>query len=346
MSDWKTSLSSHAVNPQEAHFRLPSSQQPWTFLIGARSLALLLLLGFFGGVLCVRLSQDQKASAAPADKDTTSYEIKIRKDSKGDKVLIVKDENTVEKMMFKDPDGKILQDKTEKRDESLKFVEETLEREGTKRATRLRRTYEKAQVTKDGTTTTLPYEGKTVLIEKKDMKYTFTIEGGKELTGEDASHLAKEFNKPESALDLETIFLPKKAVAVGETWKIDAEALAKDFTGGEKMALDTAKSTATGKLIKAYKKDAKTFGVIEVKLDFPILSIGDGAQKIGFKDGARASMTMNMDVCIDGTSHDGIGTSSMLFSGTGSIQTPDGKEFTLLIDTRTTGTDRREERSR
>jgi hypothetical protein len=285
---------------------------------------------------------DGRSQAQPKD---APYTLKIYNERKGDRVLVIKDETSTQKMSLKDSDGKVVMDSMEKTVENLQFVEETLEREGTKRATRLRRTYEKAQVTKDGKTTTLPYEGKTVLIAKKGDKYTFTIEGGKELTGEEASLLTKEFDKPESETDLEKLLLPGKPVAAGDSWKIDAGPILKEMSK-EAFHLDKEKTTATGKLIKAYKKDGINYGVLEINLNFVLLGLGEAPTQVTFKEPAKFAITMNLDICIDGTSPNGSMTANMAFAGTGTLKGPDGKEFTMMMDMRGSENSRHENKAR
>jgi hypothetical protein len=74
---------------------------------------------------------------------------------------------------------------------------------------------------------------------------------------------------------------------------------------GGGLKIDLTRCTVTGKLTKAYKKEGMTFGVLELKMVMIPLSIGEDPQIITFKDGAPMSITMNMDVCIDGTSPKG-----------------------------------------
>src|SRR5439155_714677 len=132
----------------------------------------------------------------------------------------------------KDPAGNTLDDRAQKTSEVNRYREEVLEKEPGRRATRLRRQYEKAQARTDDQAETLPYQGKTVLIEKKGDKYRFRIEGGAELTGKDARFLDKEFNakgRTEDESQLEKLFLPDKAVPVGASWKLDLERIAKEI---------------------------------------------------------------------------------------------------------------------
>src|SRR5262249_50246140 len=162
------------------------------------------------------------------------------------------------KLKILDPQGNALKDSDEKKTTSFVYKETILEKpDGKKKATRLSRHYDKAEVTKEGKAQTRSYQGKTVLIEKKDGKYHFSIEGGDEVKAEEAQELNKEFNKEMDVdKDWTQLMLPKKAVKVNESWKIDGAVFAKDLEKefGGAMQIDAAKMVATGKLLKAHKK--------------------------------------------------------------------------------------------
>ncbi len=158
--------------------------------------------------------------------------------------------------------------------------------------------------------------------------------------------MTKEFDKPESEMDFEKLMLPSKPIKVGETWKVDVGPLVKEIMKEAPFNFDQAKCTVTGKLTKAYQKDGKTFGAIEFKLDLPILSFGEAPKMLAFKEGAKMSMTMNLDVCIDGTSPNGNMSMSSLLTGTGTIKGPDGKEFSMSLEIRNSGSGRHEEQPR
>src|SRR5262249_15115622 len=163
---------------------------------------------------------------------------------KGDRTAFTSED--VEHDVFKviDAEGGAKEEKKDK--VTVRAYRETvLEKAEGKKATKLRREYEKARVKEKGKERTLPYEGKTVLIEKKGDKYEFEIEGGKPLTGKDAEELEKEFNEHTiDAAKLDKLMLPPKPVAVGESWKIDAAAVVKELLGGDDddaIRIDAAK---------------------------------------------------------------------------------------------------------
>jgi hypothetical protein len=268
----------------------------------------------------------------PALAVAQTVDITLRKTTKGDKVLVTKEETGNSRIVLKGPDDKILSDDSDKPGSSSGYVEETLEKEGTKPATRLRRVYEKASVTRDGKTTTLPYQGKTVLIEKKDGKYVFSVDG-KELTGDDVRVLTREFaDKKETDKDFGDLFLPGKAVAVNETWKLDVVAIGRLFYKDDPMALDAAKAGGTGKLLKVYRKDGRQWGVMEFKLDLPFSTktFDAGLNKITYQPGSGMNLTITLDACIDGTASLGTMKVDVALSGTATYG-PEGKESKMIL---------------
>ena len=117
------------------------------------------------------------------------------------------------------------------------FQEEIVTRPAkAEKTTKLVRKYDVAEVSKGGKRTVFPYQGKTVTIEKKGDKYTFTV-GGKELTGDDVEELQSEFNKHEDIPLEDRDLLPVKPVKVGETWAVSTEKVMKAFAAAELKVL-------------------------------------------------------------------------------------------------------------
>lgn len=259
-----------------------------------------------------------------------SYTIKVKEPGKGETVLVERSEVITNSTRVEDAVGKALQDDTTKGVMSATYKETILEQEGKKRPTRLRREYAKAQLKMGDKTIDLPYNGKTILIEKqKDNKYHFKVENGPELTGPDVEPLDKEFNTggAEDTFDLEKHLLPKAAVRINDTWKLDMAALAKDFSSNTQVEVDAPKAAGTGQLKKVYQKEGRSFGELHFLIDMPLKSVpGDQGKKLELKPGSKASLDVTLDVCIDGTSVAGSMKGKMKMNFQAAV--PLGKEAT------------------
>lgn len=263
--------------------------------------------------------------AAAGRADDGPVTIKVKQPGPGERVKETKTENATQKASFM---GMAKEDKI-----GTKFVytEEVVERPaGAKRPTKLKRTYETATMTKDGTETDLGLTGKTVLIEKKGDGYDVTVDG-KPVSGLAGDLLKKEFAKEKQVNDQD--LLPKEPVKVGGTWKIDLGLLAKDVA--DELAIDTEKSSATGKLTKVYDKGGHKFGVVEITMDLAVTKAGDGPQAIKLEDGSKMHVTAVLDTCIDGSKADVTGKMSITGTLTGMLM---GKELKIELSSVKDGT--------
>ncbi len=239
-------------------------------------------------------------AAAPASAADETYTLKLYKYKKGDKHDIEKTEESKNNIIIDIMGMNMKQEVTSGKKEV--YTEEILEKkDGDKKATKLTRTYKTAEKTEKEETTKAVYAGETVLIEKKGDKYEFSIKG-KELKEDEAPELFKSFNKKDDEPENED-FLPAAAVKVGESWKVPADKTDKMFKslGDDKMKLDTKKSTVSGKLLKAYKKDGAQFGVIELTITVFVTEIDLGGQFAKTKEGSKMVIKGSIDTCIDGT---------------------------------------------
>jgi hypothetical protein len=163
-------------------------------------------------------------------------------------------------------------------------------------------------------------KGKTVIFVRKGDKYHFTLKDGGEVPAKAAETFTKELaRKTETSnAEIEKLMLPKKAVKPGETWKLDLEPiLANLFKSGE-MEFHTKKATGTGKLLKAYKKDGRQFGEIRYDVTVPLKAMGKVPTQLVFNDGAKMTMELKLDTCIDGTSEAGTIQVRVVLVGTAS----------------------------
>jgi hypothetical protein len=278
------------------------------------------------------------AAAAPV-RVQDAYEIKLKKNSKGDVFTHSKQESEDAIFKLEGPDGSVLSEKKEAKAVVEEYKETILDKEKGKRAVKLRREYRKATVKTGDKETPLAYDGKTLTIEKKDGKYHFTLEDGKELLGKDAELLDRSFNKPggddSDDDDLEKAFLPKKPVKANETWKFDPAAIVKVLEKDSKTPLpvDKSKMTGQGKLARVYKKDGRQFGTFDIDIQLPLkgeLAMGKGAAAT-VQDGSKMHFRAKFDGCIDGTSTDGTMDGSMELNLIATLTGPDGKELKMTV---------------
>ena len=276
-------------------------------------------------------------AAAPL-RTEDAYSITVKKAGQGDVTKQDKRETETSSVKVEGPDGKALQDQKQERTVTEAYKESILAKEKGKKATKLRREYSKAVVKVGKNETTLPYQGKTVLIEKKDGKYHFQIEGGDELTGKDAELLSKSFSaggEDDVSEELDKIFLPQKPVKVDETWKIEPDALVKAFSKDPKQPfpVDKSKVAGTGKLVRAYKKDGKQYGVLDVKVDLPLK--GDfplvPGQSAPIQAGSKMTLHVEVDACIDGSCSDAVADTTMEADIVATIKGPDGKQYKMTL---------------
>jgi hypothetical protein len=258
------------------------------------------------------------------------YTVKIKKEAKGDVVKATETDSETGKMKIT-VNGMDMP-KDENKGRSSAFTEKILEKEPGKRSTKFERTYTKAEMTIDGNKTTPSFIGKTVLIERTGAGYKFSV-GGKALEGDDAKFFTDEFKdkKKDEDDDIEKALLPTEPVAVNGTWKPDVALLVKELMKSDDTPLnvDTAKSTASGKLTKAYKQGGKQFGAVEIELNMPLKEIGAGAMKIALEGGSFVKIIFRFDGCIDGSSNNGKMDMAMDMKMIGTLKTPDGVEVKL-----------------
>ena len=238
---------------------------------------------------------------SPLTAAAQEYTIKVKRPGLGDKTAArVADDFKLEFKIL-DKDNNVVMEAAETKTHKFVFRETGLERAAAgDELVRLKRHYEHAERTVKGTRETLPYQGKTVLIEKKDGKFAFHIQDGEALEGKDAEELNEEFNKGDFRKLLADHFLPRKAVKVNEPWKFDVAPLAKAFSGDGKIEIDDAKSSGAGRLTKAYTKNGRQFGVIELTINLPVTHMVHDGNRTATKEG-KLTIKLQADACIDGT---------------------------------------------
>ena len=253
----------------------------------------------------------------------------------------------VEFLMQLTADSRVTEKQEQKSSLRFTFRETVLAKQPKdRRPTRLEREYEKAEVAAQGKTHAFPYQGWTVLVEKENDHYQFRIKGGDKLSEQDAPYLYREFDDSGPGRIEEQMFLPKRPVAVNESWKIDAAPLVESFEKSSPFRVEAAKVTAAGKLLKIYRRDERRYGVLSVRVDLPLTTYTLAENKVTLKDGSRAVIDATVDVCIDGSSVDGKMDIATEVSASSTRTGPDGKDYLMTVTIRNRGKELRADLAR
>jgi len=189
--------------------------------------------------------------------------------------------------------GMVVKDEAVNENVVKEFTLETLEKGDGPLPKKFKKTFTKAVVVKGNKDEAEPYQGRAVIYELKDNSYDARAEGDPALPEAAVKKLQEQANQ---AGKTTRVMLPNKAVAVGDTWTIDAGKLAEAIS--KTLPLDVAKSSAQGKLVKVYQKDNHQFGVLE--FDIKLALSGFGPAKLTTPIPLTSKMTI--DVAIDGSS--------------------------------------------
>jgi hypothetical protein len=240
----------------------------------------------------------ESARAQPA------FPIQFKDPGPGEVVEVNRTEDSQSHVRVLDMAGKVVLDRADKKLTTVLYQETALVKEPGKLAERLRRRYAKAQVQAGGKTISLPYEGKTVLIEKRDGKYRFVIEGGDALAAQDAPLLESEFNsKRLNHLEMRKVLLPTKPVRVDESWTIDPSPLIRDLAqaDGGALTVDREKAAASGRLLAVRDQEGRRFGKVTFTADLPLTELRQGEKRVPVQPGTKLSLAKTMEGCMDGS---------------------------------------------
>jgi len=229
-----------------------------------------------------------------------TYTIKLKPAPDVGKTITVKDTETVTHSdKVTDPDGNVSPIKDGKKHTVTvdEVYTETVLENGDKVPNKYKRTYEKATRKVDSKTEARSYEGRTLVFEKKDGKYTVTPEGDKPVSKEDLAGLTRKANANSGAQD--EVFLPSKPVKVGDSWKIEGKKIVEAFSGD----WDAEKSGGEAKLTKVYQKDGHQFGTIVLMVK---MEPGKLPKGVTFEKPPVMGMKVTLDAAFDGTSAAGV----------------------------------------
>jgi hypothetical protein len=232
------------------------------------------------------------AVAVAAGARAQTYTIKIKPDADPGKSVTHRSvEETTGSVKVTDADGKVVNQQKPDETKEEAFTETVLER-GDKGPKKFTRAYTKAPG-KGGRAA--PYEGRTVVFEWKGGRYAVSAEGRPDLPSEDLAELGRKVtDERENSLD--RALVPGKPMKPGDAWPVDKKAVEAAF--GKGVELDLDRTRAEARLLRAYKKDGKQFGVIELNVKLALRRL----QGLKLEQGSALDLTGTLDTAIDGSS--------------------------------------------
>jgi hypothetical protein len=229
-----------------------------------------------------------------------TYSLKHKEAGQDDSYLLKHTENMKWFSRVIDNQGNSKREQIDTKGKTIIFVETVLQKApGQGHATSLRRVYQKAELIGNDQTRTLPLEGKTVLIHKKDNAYQYRQEDGAALPAEQAGELDYDFNRRIFNF-LDQDIMPSRAVQLNESWMLDPAVVLQGMGKDELKKYDLANVKLAAKLVRVYSQNKSQFGVVEFHFELP-LTAGLEAAK-GFKVvGGKLVIQGTFDGCIDGS---------------------------------------------
>ncbi len=211
--------------------------------------------------------------------------------------------------------GTLMQEENESRELSFKATTEILAVDGAN-VTRERRTFHEAKEYGEP----LAFQGKTIVATRGPDRWSFAYEDGAAVGEDLIEDVAEGFGRDVdiSAGDREGLFekaiLPKGPVKVGESWKPDLGALAKDID----PSLDASTASGECTLVSAERRDGAVYGKLTCKMSFAMAQLGP----MPLEQAIPMTFELTIEGCLDGSSPDGTGTMSFSFKGESAIKAP------------------------
>ena len=189
-------------------------------------------------------------------------------------------------------------------------IESVLQSDGKGNA-ELRQAFLKAQRLEDGKMTSYGFHGRTLLVKRvKGQADRFTYADGSSLAKVDLDALKGALFSNSGDEKGEAALQPPKPVKVGESWSPDIHAVAKLFSDDE-MDVVVAGSKARFLLRSVEMRGGLEFGKIDGSIELAVKSMGP----LALDTAIPITITINMDVCVDGTSEDGTLKMTMRMKG-------------------------------
>jgi hypothetical protein len=191
--------------------------------------------------------------------------------------------------------GLVLKEDKKVEVEEMQYTAKILEAGG-KQPKKIARTYARAVKGNKDSLDPLAYHGETVVLELKGDRYEATLQSGAVSDPKKLKELQDLARSARKDSDIGVLLL-KTPVQVGDAWPISAEDLGAAIPDLKDTA-DLTKAKVQCKFVKAYKKDDKQWGTVELSINVPITKLGSFplSKPIPFE------MTFIIDTAIDGSS--------------------------------------------
>jgi hypothetical protein len=199
-----------------------------------------------------------------------------------------------------DTGGQVLADHRDHSVRSTVYEETVLKQDqGTGQIRQLRRVCSKARLEVNGMESYLPYHGKAFVVERGPDRCEIRFEG-EAPSAEFVRQLEEGFHAKKEASPLNAM-LPINAVQAGQSWAFDPRPLLTAWPKPAQVRLDLAKATGTGKLTRTYQKGERLFGVLEFRVEAPVVGVAFGTREAAPRVGARLAVAVDVEACIDGS---------------------------------------------
>jgi hypothetical protein len=269
----------------------------------------------------------------------TTYALKLKEIGKGESVRVERTFSETNETQIESAKG--TQKHVDKKVQNFGFKETVLEKTAQDRPTALQRVYDRAEITVNDKAQKLSLQGQTVVIEKRDGKWRFQIPQSKD-SAESARVLGEEFGRDES-VDLQRLFLPRRPVGIKDPWSLELAPLIKELS--RSLLVDADKAAGTGKLLEVRKeKEGRLFGKMQFQVELPLKEmVTAGGEKVPLQAGAKMTVDLTLDACIDGSLESGVLKSESNMSGTALLRGSDGARIKMLLDSKSQRQETRKE---
>ena len=205
------------------------------------------------------------------------------------------------------------------------WAEVVLTADGKGNAT-MRRDFTKARRSEGGELEPFGFEGKSVRVTRTEGKPdTYSYVDGSPMNADDVKGLKSITSRKGDGVEDDNALYPPKPIRVGESWKPEIKAVA-DMFGEMSEGVDLSKSTARFTLKSVEKRGSSEFGQVNGVISLYLHQVGP----IELQTPIVMAMTIDMDVCIDGSIPDGVLKMKLEMQGASSADI-NGKQVRLGV---------------